>query len=262
MKMSRIVGIISATIIAGGLLSACGDSAPQSPPPPTAKETTKPVAQTAPAKKVAWPGKSNAVKVASNLTAANYMIVYDGSGSMRDAACGGSKNSKHAEGLDATKTFVTAIPDTANVGLYVFDNRGKGIKVPLGTGNKQKVIAALDNVRTGDGTPLGTATITSYKALTAQAQSQLGYGRYSLVIVTDGAASPHSEANFLPKAINYVTSKSPIEIHTIGFCLGTQHVLNQPGKTFYASAQSKADLLAGLKGVLAEAENVSSADFK
>lgn len=131
--------------------------------------------------------------------------------------------------------------------------------MPLGAGNKGKVIAGLDGVKTGDGTPLGEAVAKSYQSLTTQGQRQLGYGRYSLVIVTDGAAS---DGNYLHRVINHVSAKSPVEIHTVGFCLGSNHTLNQKGKTFYASAQSPKDLLDGLKGVLAEATNVTPDDFK
>lgn len=256
MKTIRAISALTAVIVASSLLVAC-DEAPQG----NQGSTTSSTQTSTPAKKsVAWPGVSKqAITIAPVLTASNFMIVYDGSGSMDERACGSKTATKHSEGLTAVKSFVGAIPAAANIGLYVFDNNSQGIRVPLGANNKSKVVAAMDAVRTGAGTPLGEAVYKSYKSLTAQGQKQLGYGRYSLVIVTDGAAS---DASYLSKVIDHVSAKSPVEIHTIGFCLGDRHTLNQAGKTFYASAQSKADLLSGLKGVLAEAENVTPDDFK
>ena len=175
-----------------------------------------------------------------------------------DPSCGIERpNSKHTEGLKAVKEFVKAIPNDSNVGLYVFDRRGREIRVALGENNKGKVLAGLDDVAPGDGTPLGEAVKVGYTALTSQAQKQLGYGRYSLVVVTDGAAG---DANFLSRVVDYVVENSPVEIHAIGFCLGEGHTLNQPGRTFYASAKNADDLLKGLKGVLAETD-LSDTEF-
>lgn len=259
MKTTRVISALAAIVIAGSLVAAC-DEAPKGNQSSGASNSSATTQTSTSKKDAAWPGvSSGAITVAPVLTASNFMIVYDGSGSMDERACGSKTATKHSEGLAAVKSFVDAIPVAANVGLYVFDNNSRGIRVPLGANNKSKVVAAMDAVRTGAGTPLGEAVYKSYKSLTAQGQKQLGYGRYSLVIVTDGAAS---DASYLSKVIDHVAAKSPVEIHTIGFCLGDKHTLNQQGKTFYASAQSKADLLSGLKGVLAEAENVTPDDFK
>jgi hypothetical protein len=54
---------------------------------------------------------------------------------------------------------------------------------------------------------------------------------------------------------------SPITLHTIGFCIGERHVLNQPGRTIYRAANDAAELRAGLQAVLAEAESFSVSSF-
>lgn len=262
MRKINLLGAIAVIAITGTIVGACDDGGNNQQSGNTSTQSaTLANTSTASSKEVfVWPGKNDKVAISGNLVTSNYMIVYDGSGSMGDPdpKCGIERpNTKHAEGLKAVKEFVKAIPDEANVGLYVFDSRGRKIQVALGENNKGKVLTGLDSVRPGDGTPLGEAVKVGYTALTAQAQKQLGYGRYSLVVVTDGAAG---DANYLARVVDYVVEKSPVEIHAIGFCLGEGHTLNQVGRTFYASAKNPADLLKGLKGVLAETD-LSDTEF-
>ena len=256
MKTTRLIGSVAVILAASILLGACDEGSNNS----TSSATTTNQASSSSSQRepFVWPGKNNKATVSSNLTASNYMIVYDGSGSMSDSAptCG-INTSKHQEGLKAVKEFVKAIPSDANIGLYVFDRNGEGVRVPLGldTVNRDKVLQGLNDVRPGSGTPLGDSLKAGYKVLTLQAQKQLGYGRYSLVVVTDGAAD---SASYLAKMVNYIVDNSPIEIHAIGFCLGEGHTLNQKGRTFYTSAQSPEDLLKSLKGVLAETNDADT----
>jgi hypothetical protein len=56
-------------------------------------------------------------------------------------------------------------------------------------------------------------------------------------------------------------AETPIVVHTIGFCIGEDHVLNQPGRTFYLAADSREDLERGLDSVLAEAPSFDVAAF-
>ncbi len=87
---------------------------------------------------------------------------------------------------------------------------------------------------------------------------QLGYGRYVLVVVTDGQASPGQE----PAAqVNWMLASTPVELHTIGFCIGTDHSLNMPGRTVYKAADNPVALRQGLAEVLAEAETFDPAAF-
>ena len=256
MKKLHIIGSLTVILAASILLGACDDGSNANN---TGSSITTNQSQSSSQKEPwVWPGKGDKAVIANNLTASNYMIVYDGSGSMADSApaCG-INTTKHAEGLKAVKEFVRAIPEDANVGLYVFDRNGAGVRVPLGADsvNKDKVLSSLDQVVPGNGTPLGDSLKIGYKVLTQQAQKQLGYGRYSLVVVTDGAAD---SANYLAKMVNYIVDNSPIEIHAIGFCLGEGHTLNQKGRTFYVSAQSPEQLLNSLKGVLAETNSADT----
>ena len=248
-----------AIILAGGLLAACEEEQSVSKAVPAQTETKQAASTTSPKENSwVWPGVADqSIVYESVLTKANYMIVFDGSGSMDDPACGGSSK-KIDEGKEAVAAFVDAIPDDANIGFYAFDSNGRSIRVGLNTGNKPQVVASINGVQQGSGTPLKTAVRAGYDALTAQAQKQLGYGRYALVIVTDGAASTGEDPT---KLVNAIINDTPVEIHTVGFCLGDRHSLNQPGRTFYASATSAAEVLKSLEDVLAESADVDVSDF-
>ena len=108
------------------------------------------------------------------------------------------------------------------------------------------------------GTPLKTAIAQGYGALEEQAQRQLGYGEYHLVIVTDGAANRGEEPD---EVVEQILADSPVVIHTIGFCIGPDHVLNQEGRTIYRAASSTEELRQGLGEVVAEAPRFDVTEF-
>ena len=91
-----------------------------------------------------------------------------------------------------------------------------------------------------------------------QGARQLGYGEYHLVVVTDGEASDGQDPTNVVKVI---LDRSPIVLHTIGFCIGTDHVLNQPGRSYYVAAESPEQLQQGLSAVLAEAPAFDQSQF-
>lgn len=188
----------------------------------------------------------------------NYYVILDGSGSMKEIGCSGGI-SKFASATAALQDFFATIPADANIGLYIFDSMGQREKVPLGTANRDQLQTALNVSSPDGGTPLNLAIHAGWLALTTQASAQLGYGEYHLVVVTDGEASkgydPITE-------INRIIDNSTIVIHTIGYCIGTGHSLNQPGRTLYSSVDNAHSLSRELKAVLAEAESFDVSQFK
>lgn len=189
----------------------------------------------------------------------NYMVVLDGSGSMAARECSGDVNKLEAA-VAALEVFVKAVPDDANLGLAVFDQSGVEPRVDLGTGNRDAFIRELRSARANGGTPLRSAITLGYQKLVDQALTQLGYGEYHLVVVTDGYPDPSSEDP--TQIVSDILAESSVVVHTIGFCIGSDHVLNQPGRVFYVAADSPQQLAAGLSGVLAEAPSFDVADFK
>ncbi len=205
-----------------------------------------------------WPPlEAGTAQVASNLMAKNYYLVVDGSGSMRDEGCSNGQ-AKLAVAKQAISSFVNKLPSDANVGVFAFDNRGTGERLPLGQYSAAEIIDSINSIQAGGGTPLSKGIEAGNDVLTRQAKKQLGYGEYHMVVVTDGEAS----SNYSPdNAVRNLLSGSPIVLHTIGFCINERHSLNQPGYTIYKAANNPKDLLEGLESVLAEAPDFQVADF-
>jgi hypothetical protein len=204
----------------------------------------------------AWPPVGDSGSVSS---AVNYYVVLDGSGSMARRECAGEGGRKIEVAIEAVRNFVKEIPVEANVGLAVFDLRDLSERVPIGADNRDAISQALGRVRAGEGTPLRSAVHLAYDRLTKQASKQLGYGEYHLVVVTDGKPDPREEDP--TEEVNKILADSPVVLHTIGFCIDPDHVLNQPGRAYYASASNPEELQSGLKSVLAEAPTFDAATF-
>jgi hypothetical protein len=206
-----------------------------------------------------WPSLETAPsELAGNLLAPNYYVVLDGSGSMGDRKCSGNKTKLEAA-KDALEVFVQQMPGSANMGLYVFDANGRNEVVPLAGENQAEFRQAVRRSAAGSDTPLFTAISAGYRALTLQATAQLGYGEYHLVVVTDGEANQGEDPR---PAVKRLLTESPVVLHTIGFCIGDRHSLNQPGLVDYRAADDPQSLQRNLQAVLAEAPNFDMSTFK
>jgi len=208
-----------------------------------------------------WPPMGDAapaVVPSGELLRDNYYVVLDGSGSMQRVDCSGD-DSKIEVAQQALTRFVATVPPEAGLGLAVFDDNGLSERVPLGTGNRQAFAEALSEVRASGGTPLRSSIDLAYRRLVDQGRVQLGYGDYHLVVVTDGYPDPRSEDP--TPVVESLLDHSPVLLHTIGFCIGEDHVLNQPGRVYYFAANSPEQLDQGLGGVLAEAPSFDPTEF-
>lgn len=187
----------------------------------------------------------------------NYYVVFDASASMRERKCSGNESK-----LDVAKRsfveFSAKLPADANLGLSVFDDRGIRQIIPIRALDREAARQAIAPISAGGGTPLAEAIRGAYSALTIQARRQLGYGEYHLVVVTDGEASGEDPRGI----VNVLLSESPVVLHTIGFCIGLNHSLNQTGRVVYRSADNPAELAQGLADVLAEAPTFDVKTFK
>ncbi len=246
-KMRRIGILLAFAVIAVGVFNGCGrDEAPSlgdpsiklvPPWPPIAKE---------------------GIEVSKDLLAKNYYLVLDGSGSMTEQACSGNQR-KLDVAKSAVAAFAQSVPADANLGLQVFDRSGVQERLPLGTGNRERFIQLVNSVSASGGTPLRESVRRAYGRLFDQGMKQLGYGEYHLVIVTDGEANTGQDPG---PVVNEMLGESPIVMHTIGFCIGSNHSLNQPGRTLYQAADDADQLRKGLADVLAEAPQFKLSKFK
>ncbi|EDY82025.1 von Willebrand factor type A domain protein [Verrucomicrobiia bacterium DG1235] len=185
----------------------------------------------------------------------NYYVIFDASGSMNELVA--QQLPKIEAGKQALVTFANNLPEDANLGLLTFDPVRE--LLPLGRGNRQAFIGSVSQIRAKGRTPLVESIVTGYRVLTEQAQRQSGYGRYVLVIVTDGASSDGNPAGVAME----VTRESPIEVQTIGFGVA-DHALNLPGVTQYVTASSPKALIDALNQVIAsESESfIDPSDFQ
>lgn len=249
------------------LTPGCGeDESQKSTAPPPEKTTTagpETVSKTEsrpPEKKNVWPYLSQDYKVAlaDDLLAKNYVLIFDGSGSMGETDCGGGR-AKIIAAREAVMEWSKTVPGSANLGLVSFHAGGEQMTVlDLGVGNREEFIKTIQRIQAGGKTPLTNAFKQAFLILEKQAQSQLGYGEYVIVVVTDGIAN---NPNNLTSAVGRILKSTPIDIYTIGFCISGTHSLNQKGRTMYRSADNPEQLRQGLKEVLAETEEFDIADF-
>ena len=259
-------------IVVALALAACEKSAPppSSPPAkqgvaapsPPPQQPAKELARIPP--KSAWPflegtGATPAGEAfdPSAVIKRNYYVVFDASGSMDERKCSGSER-KIDVAKRALLQFAQLVPRDANLGILVFDEQGIHSLVPIGPLEPANLRRAIAPVSPGGKTPLAQSIREGYRALTARARTQLGYGEYHLVIVTDGEATGEDPRGIVDRLI----SESPVVVHTIGFCIGDKHSLNQPGRTIYHAADSPQALEQGLAEVLAEAPSFHAAKFK
>jgi len=163
--------------------------------------------------------------------------------------------------IDVAKEAVTewskTLPADANIGLVAFHNKG-WIFGKLGQTNRNDFIKGVQSLIYGGKTPLSKAFQHAYKDITLQGQKQLGYGEYTIVVVTDGIANNPGQ---LFQTVKKIQAVSPITIYTIGFCIGEKHSLNQPGKTIYKAADNPEALRQGLNEVLAESVAFDDSEF-
>jgi len=255
-------------LIAGAVVNAFLSRQREVPPDPASAAAGTPAAPRPPEVAYAldttrsnWPPLEEgapAEGAAGDPAAINYYIVLDGSGSMRKSQCSGSQTKIDAA-VAALQTFVKSIPADNAMGLAAFDGRGLYERVALAPDNRESMAGELLKVVAGGGTPLHSAISLGFEKLTRQARRQLGYGEYHLVVVTDGHADPTSEDP--TRVVNKILNESPVLLHTVGFCIGSEHVLNQPGRVFYAAADSPEQLRQGLEAVLAESPSFDVSRF-
>jgi Ca-activated chloride channel homolog len=258
MKLTGLLPVATA-VAALSLLAACGDSQP----PPAAKA---PAAKAEPARPVptvaAWPPPAPPdTPVAADLLADNWEFVIDASGSMGSSACGTGGQPRMETAKSGVITFSQSLPEKVNRGLVVFSERSRpGIQewLKLGSGNSAEFTRLVSRILSQGGTPLRSSIQLAAKILTAQAQSQRGYGTYHLVVVTDGEADEGEDPG--PFTKNLVTTTA-ITVHVIGFCVDGKHSLDLKGYTQYASASNPETLAKGLKAILAESSSFTDSKF-
>jgi Ca-activated chloride channel homolog len=253
--MNRIVSLLAWVLVTASCLLLVSEPANSQPGNQSDRKTVG-IRQAGPPP---WPGAADdgaRQEVAGNVGAKNFLLIFDGSGSMTEQRCSGSRT-KIDVAKEAVIQWAQTVPADANVGLVAFHGKGWS-KLPLVAQNRKDLIKVVQAIQPGGTTPLDDAIAQAYVMLTQQGRKQLGYGEYTIVVVTDGIANSPTA---LRAVVNRVLGYSPIVIYTIGFCIGKNHSLNQEGRTIYKTANNPAALRQGLQEVLAEAETFDVSEF-
>lgn len=207
-----------------------------------------------------WPNMADAsVMDLQNKLAKNYYVILDDSGSMKSNKCAKGHASRLSAAIKALSAFAEGLPHQANLGVLSFDGGRFSELLPIGIQNPMAIAGLSQRMRVGGDTPLATAITRGYEALRRQARAQLGYGEYHLVVITDGEAST---GEYPDKIIERILTESPVDVHTIGFCIGKEHVLNQPRYLSYQAADNVQALRQGLQDVLAESPAFTVSSFE
>lgn len=231
------------------LIAACSDQPDAPEPAPTPSEMGWSAITTQ-----QWPPRDGASATNADLDIdpgrVNIAVVLDMSGSMAESRCAGEHRDKAAAARVAMGRWIESVPDDANLGLVTFDTSGVEVAVSPGTRNREAFRRAVGTTQPGGGTPLRSSLQEAHELLATQGRRQLGYGRYQLIVVTDGAHSSGEDP--APVIETIVTNPAnPVELHTIGFCID-ESALRRPGWVNYQSANNPAELAQGLSRVLAE----------
>jgi Mg-chelatase subunit ChlD len=202
-----------------------------------------------------WLANSEATMIEEDgLYKKNYYFILDGSGSMGNppGSCNRSENSDKIDiAKNAIAQFAQSIPAEDNIGLFAFDGKGINERVPLAVGNREEFNSQLSKVDATVSTPLKTAIKGAYEKVKKQAILQAAHGEHNIIIVTDGEADSGEDPTAIVKEIS---EHSPVNIYTIGFCIGEGHSLNNKEYVNYYKANNAATIIAGLSEVLAESE--------
>jgi Ca-activated chloride channel homolog len=181
----------------------------------------------------------------------NFYFIFDGSGSMSESLnkqCRGDKRfGSRLEGAKwAVEQFLPLMPPDVNLGLWIFDTYGNRERTILGPDNRAQFLTELQKTKAGGRTPLTESIQQGVDRLVQQRDTQLGYGEFRLIVVTDGEATGRP----LAQAVAYARERR-IPIYTIGLCLGADHELRKYSVS-YRAADSIDALKRGLEETLAE----------
>ena len=198
----------------------------------------------------------------TDLLARTYMVVMDGSGSMdwdgRDQ-CPQIRTSRIGVAQKAIKVFADTFKDTDKIGMVEFTNGTPKYSLEFGYNQSATFVKKVNQISPNGGTPLRSAISLAFDELRKEGSRKKGHGEYHLVIVTDG--DPSSSAEDPASLVRAIAKDSPIQIHTIGFCLKPGHPLNQPFLNYY-QADNADSLTRSLQSVLAESKTFSNTDFQ
>lgn len=188
-------------------------------------------------------------------TADDVVVVLDDSGSMSDSFVSGVSKMNEAK-KDLIKVL-SQLPDDSKVGVVCMN---VGWVYPLGKLDRSKLNEAVSQVGPTGGTPLGATMKIGADALLQLREQQKNYGRYRLLVITDGEENyPQMVDTYLPDILS-----RGILVDVIGIKMNAGHSLATKVQS-YRNAADPASLERAIKAVFAETGaggDSSEADFE
>jgi Ca-activated chloride channel homolog len=203
-----------------------------------------------------WPGVSptGVVSYDEDLLADVVEINLDDSASMDGSSGCESEGDKFVSALDAIDKVADVFdPKSSRLGLFLL-NEGEAVDIGKGTAPAiQDKVARLRSDWYQGNTPLRSGLLASYERVKEQGYRQNGYGRYRIIVLTDGESGDGDPA----EVARDIVMTSPVEIVVIGFCV-EDHALDIEGVTTYINVDSPQQLAEALK----EAATAEAPAFK
>jgi len=198
----------------------------------------------------------------TDLYADNIVIVFDASGSMADPISSNDRSVKLNVAKYSLKQVVSGMKDNTNIGLFVFGNVTNNNPVPIGPKNLSNLVYAIEGIQPGGGTPLGEFIEKAANQLLQQRQKNLGYGRYKILVVTDGEATDVGKMQEVAPEV----LKRNLSLDVIGVGMTKEHQLAKMS-TSYRAANDAESLNKALQEIVAETpamtqSNAGNDDFE
>lgn len=193
--------------------------------------------------------------IKTNIYADNIIIVFDASGSMDRAMSQSDKRPRLPIAQKALKQVLQNIPDNSNIGLFVFGDIKNDNPVQIGPKDLYALNSAIDTIRAGGGTPLGAYMQKASNQLLEQRQKNLGYGRYKLLVVTDGEAG---DGDLMQRVAKEVIKRN-LSLEVIGVAMDSNHTLSSTC-TVYRAANNEESLNRAMAAAVAETKAIPASD--
>lgn len=183
----------------------------------------------------------------------NIVVVFDASGSMGDKIKlkNGSVISKMDAAKAALKKSLLVLPKETNLGVLVFSasnlTADQEWVYPIGPIDQAKLSDAIDRPTPSGGTPLGEYMKKGADALLDWRAKQKGYGTFTLIEVTDGAAN---DQGYVERYLPLVQARG-VRVQVIGLAMEPDGFLAKRAN-FYTTADDIDTLASALKQATAE----------